>query len=361
MNIGKQIKKLRCERDLTQEQFAEVMNVSTSAVSQWESDKTVPDISTILSIANYFDVTLDYLFERNELKKEKELEEYRRKSAEYGNQGEIYNQVALWREAVNKYPGNFECLINLAGSLVETYYCGTDKAAIEASGLECVKICEGILLKCTDDAIRQRAISMLVETYSRKKMTFANEENAVKYAKKSCRVGECADELLEIAYFTEASSQKRMEQKHKNILNYMDMLTMKLYYGNFNSPEEKIENCKLALSLWQLLIPDGNYLFFHCRIKKIYQGLAIGWAELGNRENTLNALKSIVYHSICSDNIPKGIHHYTSRYVSAAIEDSSLWSKNYTVSDKKHAIYFMQRKEFDFLKDDAEYIEILNS
>ena len=53
MNIGAKIKQLRKEKDLTQEQLAEYLNVSISAVSQWESGKTLPDLSLILPLANF--------------------------------------------------------------------------------------------------------------------------------------------------------------------------------------------------------------------------------------------------------------------------------------------------------------------
>lgn len=85
MNIGIKIKKFRRERDLTQEQLAEYLNVSVPAVSQWESGKTVPDVSTILALANFFDVTLDELFDRTSKDKEKEMEKYYALDREYSN------------------------------------------------------------------------------------------------------------------------------------------------------------------------------------------------------------------------------------------------------------------------------------
>ena len=85
MNIGTIIKKLRHQRDLTQEQLAEYLNVSVSAVSQWESGKTVPDVSTLLALANFFDVTLDELFDRTSKEKEREMEKYHSLDREYAN------------------------------------------------------------------------------------------------------------------------------------------------------------------------------------------------------------------------------------------------------------------------------------
>jgi len=52
MSIGTTIKKLRRDRNITQEQLAEMLGVSTNAVSQWECDKTAPDISHLPVLAN---------------------------------------------------------------------------------------------------------------------------------------------------------------------------------------------------------------------------------------------------------------------------------------------------------------------
>ncbi|MBR2447915.1 MAG: helix-turn-helix transcriptional regulator, partial [Clostridia bacterium] len=47
MQIGLKIKKLRKENDITQEQLAEYLSISSRAVSQWECGKTMPDISQL--------------------------------------------------------------------------------------------------------------------------------------------------------------------------------------------------------------------------------------------------------------------------------------------------------------------------
>ena len=131
MNIGIKIKKFRHERDLTQEQLAEYLYVSVPAVSQWESGKTVPDVTTLLALANFFDVTLDELFDRAPKEKEKEMEKYYALDKEYSNQGNVKNLLSLWREASQKYPGDFNCLIKLAYSLEGTVYIGGESEEIE--------------------------------------------------------------------------------------------------------------------------------------------------------------------------------------------------------------------------------------
>jgi len=60
--IGENIKKLRGEKQVTQEQLAEHLNISYQAVSKWENNVTTPDIFLLPAIAEYFEVTIDELF-----------------------------------------------------------------------------------------------------------------------------------------------------------------------------------------------------------------------------------------------------------------------------------------------------------
>lgn len=59
------IKELRKDRGLTQNQFAEVMNLNPVTVNRYENNKRFPDISTLIAIADYFDVPLDLLLGRS--------------------------------------------------------------------------------------------------------------------------------------------------------------------------------------------------------------------------------------------------------------------------------------------------------
>ena len=62
MNIGNRIKDLRRKNKVTQEELAKALQVSTQAVSKWENGGS-PDLELVPSIATYFNVTTDYLFD----------------------------------------------------------------------------------------------------------------------------------------------------------------------------------------------------------------------------------------------------------------------------------------------------------
>ena len=56
--IGSFLKELRKEKGITQEEFAEKLNVSGRSVSRWETGSNMPDISLLVEIAEFFDVSI---------------------------------------------------------------------------------------------------------------------------------------------------------------------------------------------------------------------------------------------------------------------------------------------------------------
>ena len=66
-SIGKNIRKLRKERNLTQEELAELLNITSQAVSKWENETGMPDISQIIPLASIFGVSIDTLFGKTNL------------------------------------------------------------------------------------------------------------------------------------------------------------------------------------------------------------------------------------------------------------------------------------------------------
>ncbi len=61
MNIGTNIKELCQQQNVTQESLAKYLNVSMQAVSKWENGQSLPHITQLPHIANFFSVTTDKL------------------------------------------------------------------------------------------------------------------------------------------------------------------------------------------------------------------------------------------------------------------------------------------------------------
>lgn len=61
MALSEKLYTLRRKSGLSQEQLAEQLNVSRQAISKWEAGQSIPESDKLLSISNYFHVSLDYL------------------------------------------------------------------------------------------------------------------------------------------------------------------------------------------------------------------------------------------------------------------------------------------------------------
>ena len=70
-DIGCKIKAARIEKKLTQEQVAELLGVSRQTISNWENEKSYPDIISVIKMSECYDVSLDYL-----LKGEQKMKSY---------------------------------------------------------------------------------------------------------------------------------------------------------------------------------------------------------------------------------------------------------------------------------------------
>lgn len=103
--LGKNIQAYRKKMNLTQEQLAEVMNVSVASVSKWENDLSVPDIAIIVDLADFFqisvDVLLGYEWENKSMIQYAECIKRRREERAF-EEG-----MAVAQKALQKYPHNF--------------------------------------------------------------------------------------------------------------------------------------------------------------------------------------------------------------------------------------------------------------
>ncbi|MGN0666435.1 MAG: helix-turn-helix domain-containing protein [Huintestinicola sp.] len=85
--IGLFLRSLRKGKNLTQEQAAEIFNVSSRTVSRWENGNNMPDLDILIEISDYYEIELRELLdgERRSSNMDKELEETVLKAVEYTN------------------------------------------------------------------------------------------------------------------------------------------------------------------------------------------------------------------------------------------------------------------------------------
>lgn len=66
MTVGEKILSLRQEKGISQEKLAEAIGVSRQAVARWEGGQSIPDLPKLISLSDFFSVSLDRLIKENE-------------------------------------------------------------------------------------------------------------------------------------------------------------------------------------------------------------------------------------------------------------------------------------------------------
>lgn len=106
--FGEQLKKLREEKRLSQEQLGYIFNVSQSSISSYESGDKEPDQTTLIKMATFFNVTNDYLLGASKSWKAKE------ESAPYMVDKESIELALRIQKLPAKDRHAFETLLNMA-------------------------------------------------------------------------------------------------------------------------------------------------------------------------------------------------------------------------------------------------------
>lgn len=348
MAIGDKIKSLRKEKGITQEKLAEYLNITYQSVSKWENNTALPDLSFIVPLANFFGVTTDEILEFN-TNKEKVLREYYEKRNELMKDGLVRENCALWREAAQKYPNDFHCLEELARALLNISQSGEFTAEEQMAAVgEGIVICNRILKDCKDHEICSDILQTLTCLY----VNSGNEEMAVKTAMKATDICVSKQVLLETAYNWD-NPQKGV-LKCQNALQYLDMFVLDIMYQNRNR-QEQIQALETLLVILQALFYDGNYLFYHCRMRSIYQQLALAYAEEQNRDRTMECIKKAKFHAEIFDSLPYEDLNYSGIFFGRAICPKGSICKTYSWKDVEMFYYFIRDKRFDFLREAGEF------
>ena len=66
MEIGKKLKDARMKSGFTQEMVAEKINVSRQTISNWENEKSYPDIISVIELSSLYSISLDDLLKGDE-------------------------------------------------------------------------------------------------------------------------------------------------------------------------------------------------------------------------------------------------------------------------------------------------------
>ena len=137
IRLSENLRTLRKNADMTQEEVAGALSVSPQTVSKWERQETLPDISLLPSLANLFGVTTDRLLGMDEINAEKTRAGIFSTAHELLREGERAAAAEIYEDALKLYPADYGIMSDLAIVLA--------MASDEKSLLRAVHLCEKLL------------------------------------------------------------------------------------------------------------------------------------------------------------------------------------------------------------------------
>ena len=117
LKMGRNLRVLRQTKDLTQEELAEAIGVSPQAISRWENDVALPDITLLPGLADFFDVTLDELMGREVQRRKQQIWELCSRSQKARGRGDLLLSERILREGLQRFPGEESISSELALTL----------------------------------------------------------------------------------------------------------------------------------------------------------------------------------------------------------------------------------------------------
>lgn len=194
LNISENIKRLRREQSMTQERLAELMGVSSTAVSKWESASTYPDITALIPLSEIFGVSTDELLGIKKGERAARLDEVKTalKHVQYNDSLPESAYLDAARQAVAEFPADEYLQHELAWALRCVVYFSHDLDDAEKKKMtdESEKILLRLMNSALDEEMRINATNSLVALYA----------GCVKDTKRALEV---ADRLPELLYCRE--------------------------------------------------------------------------------------------------------------------------------------------------------------
>ena len=261
ISIAESIKRLRKEKDITQEKLAEALNVSVAAVSKWERNESYPDITLLFPLAHYFNVSVDDLMGYNAEKIEQDildtLEEYKNISRDCSSHHLAKDYIT---EAYKRYPNDFRIISEYAWCIAGGFADNDNKCLLDNFD-ELWKICEKLVHECSDSAIVLNAKGLKAKLLHAKGRT--NE----------------AIEILESNFSNSwDTSSHRIEQLFQkdsyeyrywnrvNVYQYAQNTALKLgrayWYSDTLSDEEKIIACEKTIDALSTASKETGEVYF---------------------------------------------------------------------------------------------------
>ena len=340
--IGEKIKKLRTQKNVTQEKLAESLGVTPQAISRWESGAGYPAIDYLPDLAAFFEISVDELLGVKLSKREARREEIYAQIKRIEDENGFNNDpgaVDMLREAHAEFPGDTKISFALARELCyERYEKNPDQAVLR----EAEKILRNLMRQADDYDFKFKCAKTLAVLY---REAWQDEQGYEEVTNMLPKISSCK-EIFISDLFTGTHQKKEDVDAAILTLTCMTLWTLRDYVA-FELPNEAetwdeklrlfeglIGFCKLISNI----IGDAATADMASNIAVLYRYMATYHIAADRTDETLTCLETALdhYERVCA--LPQ----------KEAVEHNFAW----------YFSFYLKQDRYDPIREDPRFVAI---
>lgn len=301
--FGENLKRLRREKELTQEKLADVLGVSFQAVSKWERSETYPDITMLPEIAAFFEVTTDEILGLNTAEQERKINWYINEYSRLWSERKLDDVKDIMLKATKEFPSNYDLLSKYFNTLIQAHGEAEYKLAIKD---EVQRIYQKIQNFCTDDRIRMWTKSMMCK-YLRDLSLIESSGVDISEAEKILAEMPIMQNTRDCeAMYLYIDDKEKRNRAVSNGVSELLRLLAEVMQRKFDHPTEYDENLLEAfITFIEKILPDGDYGKNFVHIISDYGYLGVKKHMKGDDEKAMECFKKCVELAEKFDALPE--------------------------------------------------------
>lgn len=348
IGIKDTLRKLRQEKNVTQETLANYLGITPQSVGKWERGEGFPDITLLPKIALYFNVSIDDLLNFGQTQIDEKIAAYEKESLHYWNIGDNEKNLELWEKAYAEFPNDCRVMngLMLAINRRATYPCP------EAEAKRKISLALRILDESKDTELRENAIHELCDTYE----SIGDDVNALKYANMGGSMFTTKEDLRSFVMKGEEGLKATQQYLVHLILLAVLASSRQVLQKEGITSQERIEVEEFCINLWKTLFSDGNVGFYAHDISYRYSIIATIYAKEKDGERAIEALENCAEYAVRSSKVGKV--QYTAPMVNMLKNDPRENTKNYKGNACNNRLTGLSWRGYDFIRDDERFKRI---
>lgn len=362
--VGSTIRELRKNKNLTQEELAMAINVTPQAISKWENNVGLPDISQIIPLATFFDVSTDIILGIAQNNRNEEINEILNACNKRTLKKDDINSWLLIQDALKKYPTNLDLLqesIEYGISLAyKENHCYNEEYA-KRIYKETNRQAELIIKYSSNVTNILRAHMIMVILHS----SFGDAESAVKHAKAFPWRQDMSIHTM-CAWINRAFNefkieqinlQKDLEMHMHAVINALALLGIS--YENTKKYEDALKMYFTIFDIINYIFKEDDYIpaLYKLEMGNLYALIAETYLSMGNTDECLNYLDKMVDAEVYHAKVEVNEFVIKNKYLD---KSKSINYSNYQCFNKDCSVFnSLNLACFNSIKDTTRYKEIL--